>query len=446
MSRMFRRTLLGLFLLVAAAIPASAQFNGCVAGFCSSSSQWVFPGATLDLDFANNRYFGVANGINSLTTTRASTGYAQALNGTWVNFGNNIARRTDRGLLVEESRTNSIRNNSMQGVVSGSPGTMPTNWVSSFTTTGITQTLGTVTTINNVDVLPITVSGTSVGAVPTILFDSITQQAASPGQVWTASIFYSFFSGSLTNVSTFDIALREYDSGGAFLRQTLTSLPFTSTFGRIATPAVTLGASTAYVQAGLRVTFAAGAIAFGVNFGWPQLELGAFATSPIRTTSAAATRDADNVSLPIGSWYNASAGTFYAEGNVAATVGLVRRLAQWQDLTNVNRAILGVNTATVSRALFQQSGIIQADITGTIVAQSTFKIAATGTTNDFIAATNGVLGTADTSGTYPTDIGTLRIGGESSTSPASTQANGYIRRVAYMPFRTSNATLQSLTQ
>ena len=188
MSRMFRRALLGLFLLAAAAIPASAQFNGCVAGFCSSSSQWVFPGATLDLDFANNRYFGVANGINSLTVSRASSGYAEALDGTWVNFGNNIARRTDRGLLVEESRTNSIRNNSMQGAVAGSPGTLPTNWgVPSLA--GLTETVVAVGAVNGIDYIDLRYQGTTTGTILFRYFESTLQIAASVGQTFTYSSF-----------------------------------------------------------------------------------------------------------------------------------------------------------------------------------------------------------------------------------------------------------------
>jgi hypothetical protein len=52
-----------------------------------------------------------------LTTTRASGGYANDSNGNWSLFGNNAPRITNLGLLIEEQRTNSLRNNSMTGAV-----------------------------------------------------------------------------------------------------------------------------------------------------------------------------------------------------------------------------------------------------------------------------------------------------------------------------------------
>ena len=42
-----------------------------------------------------------------LSCTRASTGYAQTAAGTLTSFAANTLRRTDKGLLIEEARTNS---------------------------------------------------------------------------------------------------------------------------------------------------------------------------------------------------------------------------------------------------------------------------------------------------------------------------------------------------
>jgi hypothetical protein len=62
---------------------------------------------------------GVVPAAALLTTTRASSGYANNSSGNWSLFGNNAPRITNLGLLVEEQRTNSLRNNSMQGAVVG---------------------------------------------------------------------------------------------------------------------------------------------------------------------------------------------------------------------------------------------------------------------------------------------------------------------------------------
>jgi len=65
---------------------------------------------TMAADFMNNRYMqaGVtlANIDAFMTTTRASTGTAYTTAGGITSFSNNVTKRTNRGLLVEEARTN----------------------------------------------------------------------------------------------------------------------------------------------------------------------------------------------------------------------------------------------------------------------------------------------------------------------------------------------------
>jgi hypothetical protein len=80
------------------------QFLGGAGGYPS-------PGATLDYDWVRDRYVGPA-----LTTTRATEARQDDSAGNWSTFGPNVMRRTDKGSLIEGASTNSIRNNSMQGV------------------------------------------------------------------------------------------------------------------------------------------------------------------------------------------------------------------------------------------------------------------------------------------------------------------------------------------
>jgi hypothetical protein len=72
----------------------------------------------------------------------------------WWSFASNLPRITNQGLLVEEARTNSIRNNSMQGAVAGTPGTLPTNW-SESRAAGLTQTVVGTGTQNGIDYIDI---------------------------------------------------------------------------------------------------------------------------------------------------------------------------------------------------------------------------------------------------------------------------------------------------
>jgi hypothetical protein len=101
----------------------------------------------LDLNFV-----GATSLNSSVTFTRASTGTffnsAGVLTSAATNaprFDFNPSTLAAQGLLIEESRTNSIRNNTMVGAVAGTPGTLPTNWSESLG--GVTrQVVGTGTT------------------------------------------------------------------------------------------------------------------------------------------------------------------------------------------------------------------------------------------------------------------------------------------------------------
>jgi len=85
---------------------------------------WVVnPSNPPDIDFnftlnsAWTKGVGTASASSLLTCSRASVAYASDNSGNWIQFAANTPRITNSGLLVEESRTNSIRNNTMQGAV-----------------------------------------------------------------------------------------------------------------------------------------------------------------------------------------------------------------------------------------------------------------------------------------------------------------------------------------
>jgi hypothetical protein len=77
----------------------------------SSIGNAPLAGSSVDLNFARSIYFGVSGAPTSfLTTTRASTAYANDASGNWTSFANNVPRITNLGLLVEEARTNLFLN------------------------------------------------------------------------------------------------------------------------------------------------------------------------------------------------------------------------------------------------------------------------------------------------------------------------------------------------
>ncbi len=416
-----------------------------------------FPGATLDMNFAQSRYLGATP--SSMTVTRASTGYAEDQSGVWTSFGNNEPRITNKGLLVEEARTNSLRNNSMQGAVAGTPGTAPTNWVNGTgSSVGISWRIAGVGTENGVEYVDIAFSGTVAGVLSgqVIYFDaSINAAAATTGQTWTNSAFLKLVSGNLTGWTSLDLTLRENDSGPAFLRQTLSNvLTMGGTLTRFS-HAVTMGASTAGIATGLRFSIADTTVVDAtIRIGWPQLELGAFATSPIRTTSAAVTRAADAVSLTgtaFSSWYGApTAATIYAENFAQAPVSFATNqyIAAISDGTLNNRlSLFWPGTALNLQGRITSGGVAAtpgvAGTTSPTNRVTKVALAAGVGANLGIASYDASLGTASTPAAFPVGCNVMTLGQQEVG--AAQFLNGYLRRIAYFPSRLANAELQAIT-
>ena len=410
-----------------------------------------YAGASLFLDFQDNEGYvqgtGYGTAASFLTTTRASDAYAPDAAGVYSLFSSNVPRITDLGLLVEEARTNSIRNNSMQGAVAGTPGTQPTNWEASFLVAGGTSTRTiSLATVQGIDFIFAALGGTPAAATYATGFDATTQIAASTGQVWTGSVFVQKTAGDFTGFSAYTIVLREYDSGGSFLRQTTTDISGVGSAVARYTVSATLGVSTAYVQLAVRYTATGAAIGLTIGFGWPQLELGSFATSPIRTTSAAATRAADAVLLSSLAGIDMSVpGTMYAEfSNLAApsAQGVVFRFrADSSNAIDISRS-----SGNKLRFVVLSGGVNQAvlDSAASVVPGTTYKVAAAWAANDFAMATSiepGVV--TDASGALP--VGAVTSVGIGWNNVNGGYLNGTVPRVAYFPTRLANAQLQALT-
>lgn len=399
-----------------------------------------FSGATLDMGFARGAYLGATPA--NLSVTRASTAYADDTFGNWTSFGSNVARITNKGLLVEESRTNSIRNNTMQGAAAGSPGTLPTNWA--ISATGLTSEVVAVGAENGVDYIDIHLSGTTGGTSGTIYFESNGNIAATNGQVWTPSGFSKLVAGSLGNITSVRYAIRMNDSGGANLG-TVSSNSFTpnSTLTRYGNSVTLNQASTVYTMPGLLFSWSNGvAIDITIRIGWPQVELGAFVTSPIPTTGTAVTRAADSINLTFAS---VPPLTLYGEAVVNDFGTTDRIVAQLDDESNNNRLNLVCGASDgrffAVQAVASVSQTRPANITNSSL-NTTFKyIAALGASADAAAAANGsAVQTAAPASTVGA-MTRLSVGKANSNG----QLNGYLRRVACFPSRLSNAQLQALT-
>jgi hypothetical protein len=205
----------------------------------------------------------------------------------------------------------------------------------------------------------------------------------------------------------------------------------------------------------LTVTTAAGATAVSTLVGtgagtanlfiWgAQLEAGAFPTSYIPTVASQVTRSAD-VAVMTGtnfsSWFNATEGTLYGQADWLGPSSF-DYFFSLNNGTGSNLISLGVTSTAVTRFIVSDAGVTQASIAGPAgSANNVFKVAGGYQVNNFAAATNGVLGTVDTSGTVPTvDQASL-----TSSQGTTNLFNGHISQIAYYPRRLANSELQAIT-
>lgn len=171
-----------------------------------------------------------------------------------------------------------------------------------------------------------------------------------------------------------------------------------------------------------------------------QLEAGAFHTSYIPTTTAAATRSADVCSITgsaFSSWYRQDEGTvFVASDFPQTTFGVAAEL--YQSSTN-NIAIRANSTNTQGLILVDNSAQMAINIANT----SRFTGAIAYRANDSAFTINGQPATTDATVQLPSSITSLEIG---RRGVGDRYANGTIRRFTYWPARLSNNVLQDITR
>ena len=393
-----------------------------------------------------------------ITFTRASTATFFNSAGVLTSASNDVARfdydpstLAPLGLLIEESRTNSIRNNTMVGAVAGTPGTLPTNWGISTLGTLTSQVVGTGTS-NGIDYIDIRFSGTTSTTQLSLRLEpnGTAAIAAVNGQTWTGSAWLALVGGSTTNIIQVGQSGLLWDAGGAFLGGgypgPLSPSSITTNLTRFTASGTNAIVGTAFIQPQIYLVFASGvAIDITLRIGLPQLEQGAFATSVIPTTTTALTRSADVASVnTLSPWFNSTSGTTYFEGvSFDTTSGGFPRANQFNDGTNNNVIQITRNNGSgTARMSVVSGGSPQAAADATAwTLNATTKAALAYAANDFAIVANGGAVTTDTSGTVPT-VTAFSLG---AGTPGIAQLNGYLRRITYYPRRLSNAELQTIT-
>jgi hypothetical protein len=334
-----------------------------------------------------------------------------------------------KGLLIEEQRTNLLLQSGWAGATTGTPGAAPTSWTLGFgagvTTTVVDSIYGGIDSAQAIKI--------EADAGERLFFNQVVNVSA--GVTYVVSVFVEQITGAIG---------RPISVTAGTTTATVTANPDSPTgVSRVILVFTADGTGTVNVRIGVGATAAISAAA-SVTLSRPQLEAGAFATSYIPTTTAAATRAAD-VAVMTGAnfsnWYNQSEGTLFAEAATTSTANNAGVICAEDGTTN-NRIQLRRNASGPSLGLVVVAGgTVQVNgAGGAYPAATSNKATAAYKVDDFVAALSGAVVITDAAGVVPTN-NQLVVGAGSGQAAL----NGHIRRIAYWPRRLTNAELQGVT-
>ena len=417
------------------------------------NSPQSFAGATLDLNFASQRYFiqGQGNSLSPLSFTRASVATELDAGGNYVSFASGLPRILPGvGYLPGQTRTNSIPNNSMQGAISGtlgSGGAFPTGWQNQAQAgASVAVTVVGTGVEDGIDYIDVNYAGTANGSFGDIIFNQYGDiPSAGAGKTWTGSFFVKVVGGSLTNINLTKIQVQEL-TGSGFHNQGIG----TYTIAGASTPLSQCRQTLTYTTTNslsdnvdLLFLFNTNVAAINVTFriGWPQMEPASYVTSPIRTTAAAATRAADVLTLPrLNGWYGQDqTGTLFVKGYIPALNAEANYLLALENAANSHRLALTISATNTINFFDQDSNTVLSS--GAPSAGAVFKVAAAFAPGAQSVCLNGGTVQKATAAALTTGISRLAIG--NSLGVQQPTLSEY--EIAYWPTKQSDAFLQYIT-
>jgi len=176
-----------------------------------------------------------------------------------------------------------------------------------------------------------------------------------------------------------------------------------------------------------------------------QLEVGAFPTSYIPTTTTSLTRNADVATMTgtnFSDWFNASEGTFVFQGSLYAFEAGKGHLAIRSSSTDYMRIRTAPSGSTEVRFESVVANVSQVALTPSTINVASFAETFAYKQDDYAVAVGRGTVLTDTSGTVPT-ANAMYIG---ATPAGVTQYNGHIQKILYYPQRLINAEVQALSK
>ncbi|MDW7555367.1 hypothetical protein D9623_33555 (plasmid) [Azospirillum brasilense] len=354
-----------------------------------------------------------------------------------------------RGLLAEPTRTNSIRNPRCEGVVAGSPGTLPTNWSSTASAgpvNGITRTVVGSGTEDGIPYVDVRFSGTPTSGNQYV---DVTLETSSPtaaaGQSWAVSAFLRVIAGSVSGLSPQIIAYGSpgFSDNGSVSASAVTGSPLRQQ--RFLLAKTFSDAGVTGISPRVALTFPSGTAGdVTLRIGLPQCELGARASSPILppvSAPAASTRNADWPTFALStlpSW-NSSEWTLVVEHEI---IGLLpSQVVAGIGSTFGASVYLSYGSATpLGWGAGYGTGVSFPTTSASVGVHR--NVIAMGGTTALISADGGT--TATVTGIAP-PTGATMIGIGNAPWSASNSVGGYIRRLQYLPRKANSTEVRSLS-
>lgn len=382
--------------------------------FFAPALELNFISATLDPRVDLTRALDTATRVNS-------SGYVEVVNANLPRFDYNPVTLESKGLLIEETRVNLLTRSAELNVNLPWQPANATIAQNAVIAPDGTQTADVFTPTGSPAILQQILAKSATATTYTFSFyakasgfttirafiygQSTNNRADASFNLSTGVVISAVSAGTFTNTSA---TIR--DVGNGWYRGTVTTT------------------SDATTQIVTYFRYDAGASGSnGIALWGTQLEVGAFATSYIPTTTTALTRDADVATITGGNfsdfWQASKGGTRVLA--TPSTVSGIRPLVQFDDGT-ANEVITLRGNTTNPELYIRTGGVDQAQIdAGTIAANTPYDLFGVWNTDDCAAKVNNGTKVFDTSATIPT-VTQMRIG-----SDGANYLNGTIASVSY---------------
>jgi hypothetical protein len=180
----------------------------------------------------------------------------------------------------------------------------------------------------------------------------------------------------------------------------------------------------------------------GISMWGAQLEVAAFATSYIPTTTTALTRNADVATMTgsnFSDWWYATEGSVAIQATPIAITG-TNPTIQFDD-TTANELITLRGVAADPQLFIVDGGATQGTLdAGTLSANTLYNLSGAWKDSSFATAVNGNAAVSQASGTIPT-VTQTRLG-----SDGTNYLNGHLQTIRYWPQRIINAETQAFSK